>query len=91
MTTMSLLSPEQLRQQIRIRLAQGRLPTLAGGYKTHPGTGRPCLVCRREISRTQLEHQVGGGDVVVLIAHEACYVLWREEAVARREAADKRQ
>jgi hypothetical protein len=84
MTTMSLLSPEQLRQQIRVRLAQGRLPILAGIYKTHPGTGRPCLVCRREIGRTQLEHQVGGGDVVVLIAHEACYALWWEESKATR-------
>jgi hypothetical protein len=84
MTTTSLLSADQLRQQIRVRLAQGRLPILAGIYKTHQGTGRPCLVCRREISRTQLEHQVGGGDVVVLIAHEACYALWWEESKATR-------
>jgi hypothetical protein len=80
----SLLSSELLRQQIRVRLAQGRLPILAGIYKTHQGTGRPCLVCRREISRNQLEHQVGGGDVVVLIAHEACYVMWWEESKATR-------
>jgi hypothetical protein len=86
MTTASLLSADQLRQQVRVRLASGRLPILAGIYKTHPGTGRPCSVCRREIGRTQLEHQVGGGDVVVLIAHEACYAIWREESKAHRPA-----
>ena len=85
MTTTSLLSAEQLRQQIRVRLAQGRLPILAGVYKTHQGTGRPCLVCRREIGRAQREHQVGGANVVLLIAHEACYALWWEESVSRRQ------
>jgi hypothetical protein len=83
-TTTSLLSAEQLKQQIRVRLAQGRLPILAGIYKSRQGTGRPCLVCRREIGPTQLEHQVGGGNVVVLVAHDACYALWWEESVLAR-------
>lgn len=83
--TASLLSEEQLRQQIRVRLAQGRLPVLAGIYKTQQGTGRPCLVCRRDIGRTQLEHQVGGGAVVVLVAHQACYTMWGEESKATRD------
>ena len=38
--TTSLLSPEQLSQQIRVRLAQERLPGADGVYKTHRGTGR---------------------------------------------------
>ncbi len=47
--TTSLLSAEQLKQQIRLRLADGRLPAIRVGlYKTHRGTGRPCLVCHRE-------------------------------------------
>ena len=78
--TASLLSEEQLRQQIRVRLAQGRLPVANGVYKLHRGTGRPCMVCRRAIEPPDSECQFGGAGVV-LIAHEACYKLWREESV----------
>jgi hypothetical protein len=80
--TMSLLSAEQLRQQVRVRLAQGRLqPVVAGIYKTHRGTGRHCLVCRREIGPKEIEYDVQGAGVV-MIAHEPCYVIWREESKA---------
>jgi hypothetical protein len=89
--TKSLLPEEQLRQQIRIRLADGRLtPTTVGSYKVHRGTGRPCLVCLLQIAPSQDQYEVQGAGVV-LFAHAACYVLWRSESVARRAAADKRQ
>ena len=79
MTTSSL--PEaQLRQQIRVRLAQGRLSSASGGYKTRRGTGQPCLVCRRDIGRAEVECEVDRAGVV---AHEACYLLWREESVVQ--------
>jgi hypothetical protein len=81
--TTSLLSSEQLKQQIRVRLAQGRLPIANGVYKTHRGTGRPCIVCRRVLEPTEVEYEVDGPGVVV-VANEACYVLWREESVSRR-------
>lgn len=77
----SLLSVEQLRQQIRVRVAQGRLPILAGIYKSHRGTGRHCLVCRHEIEFTQVEYETNGAGGV-LTAHELCYMLWREESVS---------
>ncbi len=77
--TTSSLSEEQLKQQIRVRLAQGRLPVIDGVYKTHRGTGRPCIVCRREIAPTEIEHEADGAGIV-LIAHEACYRFWREES-----------
>ena len=83
--TISSLSEAQLRQQIRVRLAQERLLPVGGAYKTHKGTGRPCIVCRREIAPTELEHQTDGLSVV-LIAHEACYRFWREESVIQRVA-----
>jgi hypothetical protein len=38
----------------------------------------------------EVERELHGVDVV-LIAHQACYVLWREESVARRAAADERE
>ena len=81
--TTSSLSAEQLRQQIRVRLTQGRLPVVDGVYKIHRGTGRPCIVCRHAIGPTEVEHVVDGvGDV--LIAHEACCMLWREESAILR-------
>jgi len=84
--TTSSLSEEQLRQQIRVRLAQGRLLRLvSGAYKTHKGTGRPCIVCRREIAPSELEHEADGPGIV-LIAHAACYGFWREESVIQSVA-----
>ncbi len=79
--TTALLSSDQLRQQLHVRLTQGRLPIAGGVYKTHRGTGRPCLVCRPEIGPTETEYEVGGAGVV-MIAHEACYMLWREESLS---------
>jgi hypothetical protein len=78
MTT--LLSTEQWRQQIRVRLAQRRLFPASGVYRIRRGSGQPCLVCRRDVGRTEVEYEVGGAGVV-LVAHEACYMLWREESV----------
>ena len=79
--TTSLLSSDQLRQQVRVRLAQHRLPIASGIYKTHRGTGRPCIVCRRAIEPAQAQYEAGGMGVI-LIAHETCYMLWREESVS---------
>jgi hypothetical protein len=40
-------------------------------------------VCRRAIDPTEVERELDGVGIT-LIAHEACYALWREESVARR-------
>ena len=82
--TTSSLPEEQLRQQIRVRLVQGRLSPASDGYKTHQGTGRPCLVCRRDIGRAEVECAVDGAGVV-MVAHETCYLLWREESVIQAD------
>ena len=87
---------DELREQVRARLAQGRLPTVAGVSKSHRGTSRPCIVCRRVIDPTEVEREVTGCSGVALTAHEACYKPWREESrvwrdlVAIGEAADRR-
>ena len=78
--TSSLLSEEQLRQQVRVRLAQERLPVAYGVYKTHRGAGQPCVVCRRAVEAVGAQFEVDCAGVA-LIAHEACYMLWREESV----------
>ena len=74
-------SDDELRRQIRARLSEARLPAVDGVSKSHRGTGRPCIVCRRAIDATEVERELDGV-VVVLIAHEACYALWREESVS---------
>ena len=79
--TTSLLSPEQLSQQIRVRLAQERLPGANGVYKTRRGTSPPCIICRRAIEATDVAFEVADAGAV-LTAHEACYMLWREESVS---------
>lgn len=71
---------DSLRRQIRARLSEARLPAVDGVSSSSRGTGRPCIVCRRPIEPTEVERQLGGVGIV-LIAHEACYTLWREESV----------
>ena len=80
-------SDDELRRQIRARLFEGRLPPINGVSKSHRGTGRPCIVCRRAIEPTEVERELDGV-VVVLIAHEACYALWREESKTRRDSRE---
>ena len=75
---------DDLRRQVRARLSEGRLPAINGVSKSHRGTGRACIVCHREIEPVEVERELDGVGVV-LIAHEACYVIWREESVLLRQ------
>ena len=78
---------DDLRRQVRARLSEGRLPAVDGVSKSHRGPAGLHRVPPRD-SPTEVERQLDGV-VVVLIAHEACYVLWREESVShRRQGAE---
>jgi hypothetical protein len=77
-------SDDRLRREVRARLTDRRLPLLDGASESHRGTGRPCIVCRRPIEAAAVEREVTGIDVV-LIAHELCYKIWREESDAHRK------
>lgn len=79
------LSDDEVRQQVRARLATGRMPAAAGVSKSHRGTGRPCIVCRRAVEPTEVEREVTSCSGVVLTAHEACYKPWREESRVWRD------
>jgi hypothetical protein len=85
-------SDDELRGQVRARLAEGRLLTIAGVSQSHRGTGRPCIVCRRPVEPVEVEREVTGCSGVVVTA---CYKPWREESrmwrdlVAVGEAADR--
>jgi hypothetical protein len=77
-------SDDRLRREVRARLTDRRLPLLDGISQSHRGTGRPCIVCRRPIEAAAVEREVTG-IAVVLIAHELCYKIWREESDAHRK------
>jgi len=81
-------SDDERRRQIRAWLSDGRLGSVDGVSKSHRGTGRPCIVCRRPIGPTEVEREVEGPGVF-FHAHEACYKPWREESVARRAATGR--
>jgi hypothetical protein len=81
MTT--LLSEEQLKQQIRIRLTQGRLPAASGPYMSHRGTGRACVVCRHGIESSEIECEVESPGITSP-AHVTCHHLWREVSLGVR-------
>ena len=74
---------DDLRRQVRARLSEDRLLSINGVSKSHQGTGRPRIVCRRAIESTEVERELDGAGVV-LIAPEACYKVWREESKATR-------
>ena len=84
----SAASDDERRRQIRAWLSDGRLGSVDGVSKSHRGTGRPCIICRRTIASTDVEREVEGPGVF-LHAHEACYKPWREESVARRAATGR--
>jgi hypothetical protein len=78
-------SDDELRGQVRARLAEGRLPAVDGVSRSHRGTGRPCIVCRRAVEPVEVEREVTGRSGAVLTAHEACYKPWREESRVWRD------
>jgi hypothetical protein len=70
---------DEFREQVRKRLADGRL-FLAGGVSLlRRGSGRPCNVCGQAITHTQ-EHEVEGRGDTYALAHPDCYRVWREES-----------
>lgn len=85
---MFLESPDDvLRRKVRARLSARLLFTADGISSIRRGTGRPCVVCELPIDSPMLEREVEGPGVVVL-AHPACYAIWREESIARKRKAN---
>lgn len=79
---------DDVRRQIRARLAAGRLPFPTGVSRSHRGIGRPCVMCRLAIAPTEVEREVEGAEVFIF-AHDACYKLWPEESVLARGPTSK--
>jgi hypothetical protein len=84
-------SDDELRRQLRARLAEGGLPSVDGVSQSHRGTGRSCIVCRLATEPTDVEREVKDGSGIVLTAHEACYKPWLEESRAWRDTFRERR
>ena len=71
---------EQLRSFTRTRLASGALPrekcqvTWFG-----PGLGRPCDLCGRQITRSEIECECEQSSGPTLRFHQACFAVWDDE------------
>jgi len=77
---------EELRTLTRIRLSTGALPrekcqvTWFG-----PGAGQPCDLCRRPMTRTEIECECEQAGGPTLRFHQACFAIWDDE---RRQPTD---
>ena len=74
------LPVETLRLSVRERLADGRLFPAGSLSVARRGTGRPCDVCGRAITRDTVEREIDGPGDTRGLAHEDCYRIWREES-----------
>jgi hypothetical protein len=83
----SCASDDALRRQIETRLSEGRLPSVHGVSKSHRGTGRPCIVCRRTIGPTDVEREVESQGCP--FTRTSVLQPRREESVARRVATGR--
>jgi hypothetical protein len=79
------LPEEPLRRQVRAQLAAHHLFPTDGVSSVRRGTGRLCTVYRvpPSVDSPTLEREVEGPGVVGR-AHPDCYVIWREESMARQ-------
>lgn len=74
---------DDLRREVRARLAERTLFSATGMSSIRRGTGRPCDVCRHSIDSPTLEREVEGAGVLGL-AHPLCYTIWRAESALVR-------
>jgi hypothetical protein len=72
-----------LRAKIRRRLATKDLFLIGRPGRPERGSGSACAVCASVISTTEAQYSVPGPTNSV-VAHLACYVVWRKESEAVR-------
>ena len=83
----SPLSDEELRQLVRQRINDGRLPvTLSQELWAGHGTGLICSACAEPIGSEQVEYEVDLSGGVRLLFHPRCHVQWQLECVGRLPA-----
>ena len=75
---MTNLSDNDLRREVRARLSSGALFPTGGRVSARRSTGKPCVVCAKPISASEIEHEIAGPTTVW--AHWDCYSIWRQES-----------
>ena len=86
MPTESQLRDAKLRMHVRQLIEYGTLPKMlpqqiAAGY----GAGHRCVACDQEITRTQIEYDVGTAGSPLRF-HLGCHVLWQMECALARSS-----
>src|SRR5262245_34837367 len=69
-----------LRGSVRDRLASGALFPVGSYVMAGNGSGKPCVVCRESITRADVEYEIPLGEHIAVVAHLACYLVWRDES-----------
>jgi hypothetical protein len=74
---------DSLREQVRRRLANKELFLINRRGRAEPGSENACAVCALVIGTSGVQYAVRGPTSRV-VAHVACYLVWRQESEAAR-------
>jgi hypothetical protein len=75
---------DELRQRVRRALTSGALFRVDRKSRVGRGSGKLCAVCTSAIAEGDIEYEVPGGVTGTVVAHLACYLVWRQESEAAR-------
>ena len=69
---------DELRQRVR------RALKVDHRSRVGRGSGKLCAVCTSAVAEDDVEYDVPGGVHGTVVAHLACYLVWRQESEAAR-------
>ena len=75
---------DELRQRVRRALTSGALFRVDQRSRVGRGSGKLCAVCTSAVAEDDVEYEVPGGVSGTVVAHLACYLIWRQESEAAR-------
>ena len=79
---------DELRQRVRRALTSGALFLVDRRSRVGRGSGKLCAVCTSAVAEDDVEYEVPGGVNGTVVAHLACYLVWRQESEAARLRSD---
>ena len=79
---------DELRQRVRRALTSGALFLVDRRSRVGRGSGKLCAVCTSAVAEDDVEYEVPGGVSGTVVAHLACYLVWRQESEAARLRSD---
>jgi len=75
---------DELRQRVRRALTSGALFLVDQRSRVGRGSGKLCAVCTSAVAEDDVEYEVPGGVNGAVVAHLACYLVWRQESETAR-------